>query len=90
MTGSIIATASFVLFVTSAVAASLLLLFVDIIRTAIKGAWLKLALEIMVWNIAIVVGAVLYMATPFLGLAFFRGLLGAHLPRQLFARLGSC
>ena len=77
MTGSIIATASFLLFVTSAVAASLLLLFVDIIRTAIKGAWLKLTLEIMVWNVAIVIGAVVYMATPFLGLAFFRGLLGA-------------
>lgn len=77
MTGSMIVTASLVLFITSAVSASLLLLFVDIIRTAIKGAWFKLTLEIMVWNTAVVIGAVLYMATPFLGLAFFRGLLGA-------------
>jgi hypothetical protein len=77
MTGSIIVTASLVLFITSTVSASLLLLFVDIVRTAIKGAWFRLTLEIMIWNIAIVVGAVLYMATPFLGLAFFRGLLGA-------------
>jgi hypothetical protein len=74
---NMIATASLVLFITSAVTAALLLLLVDIVRTAIKGAWFKLTFQIMVWNVAVVIAAIVYFATPFLGLAFLRGLLGA-------------
>jgi hypothetical protein len=43
-------------------------LFVDIIRTAIKGNWLRLTLEIMIWNVAVVIAAVVYMTTPVMGL----------------------